>query len=161
MRESWSDSPCERDFYIHLIGDFDVQGQCIVTNSQNMIILHPDHLVSATVVADSVSCQRRAVLQDRIKNTGEIGKPRVFGNIFHEIFQEALKINKWDDASLRSLIDTVTQNHIEELYLIGMSLAEAVEYAMGGMPELKAWAELFLRTKPGVSESHGVLPEAI
>lgn len=126
-----------------------------------MIILHPDHLVSATVVADSVSCQRRAVLQDRIKNTGEIGKPRVFGNIFHEIFQEALKINKWDDASLRSLIDTVTQNHIEELYLIGMSLAEAVEYAMGGMPELKAWAELFLRTKPGVSESHGVLPEAI
>ncbi|KAH8422669.1 bifunctional ATP-dependent DNA helicase/ssDNA endodeoxyribonuclease DNA2 [Aspergillus melleus] len=148
LRDSWFDSPCNKDLYIHLIGDFDANGHCVVDDSHNMIILHPDHLVSATVVADSVSCQRRAVLQDRIKNTGDIGKPQVFGNIFHEVFQEAMKTNQWDTASLRSLVEIVAVKHIEELYLIHMSIAEAVEYMMSKVPAMVSWAELFLKSQP-------------
>ncbi|KAF7589324.1 Tripartite DNA replication factor [Aspergillus hancockii] len=149
LRESWFDSPCLKDSYIHLIGDFDAAGHCIINDSNNMIILHPDHLISATIVADSIGCQRRAVLQDRIKNTGGIGKPQVFGNIFHEIFQEAMKVNQWDIASLRSLVETVIVKHIEELYLIQMSVPEAIDYAMGKIPALRTWADIFLKSKPG------------
>lgn len=116
-----------------------------------MIILHPDHLISATVVADAISCQRRAVLQDRVKAFGELGKPQVFGVIFHEIFQEALKANRWDLDSLRVLVENVVARHIEELYVIHMSIAEAVGYVMDKIPALKAWADTFLRVKPDVS----------
>ena len=151
LRDSWFDSPCNKDLYIHLIGDFDTNGHCVVDDFHNMIILHPDHLVSATVVADSVSCQRRAVLQDRIKNTGDIGKPQVFGNIFHEVFQEAMKTNQWDTVSLRSLVEIVAVKHMEELYLIHMSIAEAVEYMMSKVPAMVSWAELFLKSQPSVS----------
>jgi DNA replication ATP-dependent helicase Dna2 len=139
------------DSYIHLIGDFDTAGHCNVNDSHNMIILHPDHLVSATVVADSIGCQRRAVLQDRIKNTSDIGKPQVFGNIFHEVFQEAMKINQWDITSLKSLVESVVVRHIEELYLIHMSIPEAIDYAMGKIPALRTWADIFLKAKPSVS----------
>ncbi|GAB1216875.1 hypothetical protein ATERTT37_006094 [Aspergillus terreus] len=149
LRESWFDTPCSKDLYIHLIGDFDTAGQCVVNDSHNMMILHPDHLVSATVVADSIGCQRRAVLQDRIKkNSGDLGKPQVFGNIFHEIFQEALKLNQWDMTTLRTLTESVAVKHIEEIYLIHMSIPEAVDYVMSKIPALKSWAELFLRSKP-------------
>lgn len=134
-----------------MIGDFDATGQCIVNDSQNMMILHPDHLISATVVADAVSCQRRAVLQDRVKAIGELGKPQVFGVIFHEIFQEALKANQWDLDSLRALVENVMGRHIEELYVIHMSVAEAVGYVIDKIPILKAWADSFLRAKPNVS----------
>lgn len=126
-------------------------GHCIVNDAQNMIIIHPDHLISATVIADSISCQRRAVLQDRIKRTSDIGKPQVFGNIFHELFQEAMKLNMWDTASLRALTEEVAVRHVEELYLIHMSLNEAVDHVMGRIPGIQRWAELFLRSKPGVS----------
>ncbi|THC92535.1 hypothetical protein EYZ11_007988 [Aspergillus tanneri] len=148
LRESWFDSPCSKDSYIHLIGDFDANGHCVVDDSNNMIILHPDHLVSATVVADSVSCQRRAVLQDRLKNTGDASKAQVFGNISHEVFQEAIKNNRWDTVFLRSLVETTSIKHIEELYLIHMSVAEAVEYMMGKIPAMTSWAELFLMSQP-------------
>lgn len=151
LRESWFDSPCNKDIYVHLIGDFDTNGHCVVDDSRNMIILHPDHLVSATVVADSVGCQRRAVLQDRIKNTGDIGKPQVFGNIFHEVFQEAMKTNRWDTTSLRSLVENVAVKHIEELYLIHMSIAEAVGYMMSKVPAMMSWANRFLKSQPSVS----------
>ncbi|XBQ92285.1 DNA replication endonuclease-helicase Dna2 [Aspergillus fumigatus] len=148
LRESWFDSPCSKGAYIHLTGDFDAAGQCIVDDAHNMIILHPDHLISATVVADSISCQRRAVLQDRIKNSSDISKPQVFGNIFHEFFQEAMKVNKWDLKSLRALVEAILVRHVEDLYLIQMTVPEAVEYMMSRVPALKGWAEVFLRPTP-------------
>lgn len=157
LRESWFDSPCNKDLYIHLIGDFGANGHCVVDDSHNMVILHPDHLVSATVVADSISCQRRAVLQDRIKNSGDIGKPQIFGNIFHEVFQEAMKVNQWDTASLKSLVELVIVKHIEELYLIRMSIVEAVEYMMSKVPAMMSWAERFLRSQPIVSIPRAIL----
>lgn len=150
LRESWFDTPCSKDSYIHLVGDFDVTGQCIVDNSHNMVILHPDHLISATVVADSIDCQRRAVLQDRVKAFGALEKPQAFGMFLHEIFQEALKANQWNTEALRSLVETVMQRHVEDLYAIQMSIPQVVEEIMGKIPTIQAWADVFVQTKPQV-----------
>lgn len=120
-------------------------------NSNNMIILHPDHLISATVVADAVGCQRRAVLQDRIKATSDISKPQVFGHILHEVFQEAVKANRWELEWLRTMVEGVLVRYVESLYAIRTSMIEAVDYVMSKIPELKAWAAMFLRPKPSVS----------
>lgn len=150
LRDSWFDSPCTKNSYIHLIGDYDHSGQCIVDNAHNMIILHPDHLISATVVADAVTCQRRAVLQDRIKATSDINKPQVYGHILHKVFQEAMKVNQWDLQSMRTLVERVLVQYVESLYAIHVSMIEAVEYVMSKVPELKAWADVFLRPQPNV-----------
>ncbi|KAJ5280981.1 Dna2/Cas4 domain of unknown function DUF83 [Penicillium angulare] len=148
LRETWFDTPCSKDSSIHLVGDFDPSGLCVVDNASHMIILHPDHLISATVVADSIDCQRRAVLQDRIKAFSQLERPQVFGTIFHEVFQEALKANLWDTKSLRSLVDTVLKRHIEDLYAIQMTVPEATENVMSKIPTVQAWADVFLHAKP-------------
>ncbi|EED24276.1 DNA replication helicase Dna2, putative [Talaromyces stipitatus ATCC 10500] len=148
LRESWFDSPCTKNSYIHLIGDYDHRGHCIVDNAHNMIILHPDHLISATVVADAVTCQRRAVLQDRIKATSDINAPQVYGHILHEVFQEAMKVNQWDLQSMRTLVERILVQYVESLYAIHISIVEAVEHVMSKVPELQAWADVFLRPTP-------------
>ncbi|KAF4767967.1 hypothetical protein HAV15_002910 [Penicillium sp. str.  len=148
LRDSWFDTPCSKDSYIHLVGDFNAAGQCVVDNLNHMIILHPDHLISATVVADSIDCQRRAVLQDRVKVIAALERPQAFGVFFHEVFQEALKANQWDMESLKTLVETIMGRHIEELYSIQMSIPEAVEYLMSRMPAVLDWADAFLHVKP-------------
>lgn len=150
LRESWADTPCSKDSFIHLVGDFDSSGHCIVDNANHMVILHPDHLISATTVADSTDCQRRAVLRERVKVIGELEKPQAFGVFFHEVFQEALKANQWDMGSLRTLVENVLAQHIEELYAIKMTVPQAVEEVMGKMPTVQAWANVFLRRTPEV-----------
>jgi DNA replication ATP-dependent helicase Dna2 len=122
-----------------------------------MIILHPDHLISATVVADSITCQRRAVLQDRIKTTADISKPQVFGHILHEVFQEAMKANRWDLEWIRTMVEEVLVRYVESLYAIHITMIEAIEYVMSKIPELSTWASVFLRSKPTVS-FHGHSP---
>lgn len=117
----------------------------------NTIILHPDHLISATVVADSFSCQRRAVLQDRIKATSDATKPQIYGHILHEIFQEAMKENCWEIGWLGNLIDRILIKYIESLFEINVGLSEAKDYLETKMPAVKEWAKTFLHVRPTVS----------
>ncbi|OAX84971.1 hypothetical protein ACJ72_00651 [Emergomyces africanus] len=150
LRESWYDTPCTKGSYIHLIGTFDLMGECVVDNSDNMVILHPDHLISATVVADSFTCPRRAVLQDRVKATSEASKPQVYGHILHEVFQAAMSANCWDLNWLREVISRTLEHYVESLYEIQVELPEATEYLMSKMPTLGAWADMFMRSRPTI-----------
>jgi DNA replication ATP-dependent helicase Dna2 len=115
-----------------------------------MVILHPDQLISATVVADSFTCMRRAVLQDRVKATGQATAPLVYGTILHEIFQEALLANKWDLPFLAGVIERVMANHVEDLYMIKVSQAIAREHLQSKMIELSSWARTFVSSQPKV-----------
>lgn len=113
-----------------------------------MLILHPDHLISSTVVADSFTCMRRAVLQDRVKATSESSAPLVYGTILHEIFQAAMFANRWDTAWLYELIQLTVQKHLELLYTIKVRIPQAVEHLQSKMGELQCWAQLFVSAQP-------------
>lgn len=150
LRGSWYDTPAHAKSHVHVIGTFSPKGQCIVDDAQNLLILHPDQLVSATVVADSFGCMRRAVLQDRVKATSEASAPLVYGTMLHEIFQEALLANQWDLPFLSQLIDKITEKHVEELYTIKVGLASAKEHLQSKMMELSYWAKSFVSSQPNV-----------
>lgn len=117
-------------------------------DAQNLLILHPDQLVSATVVADSFGCMRRAVLQDRVKATSEASPPLVYGTMLHEIFQAALLANNFDLPFLSQLIDKNIEKHIEDLYTIKVGIAAAKEHLQSKMTELSYWAKSFVASQP-------------
>lgn len=128
-----------------------MKGQCVIDDAQNLLILHPDQLISATVVADSFGCMRRAVLQDRVKATSEPTPPLVYGTMLHEIFQEALLANRWDLGYLAKVIEKIMEKHVEDLYTIKVSMAIAREHLQSKMTELTYWARAFVSPKPKVS----------
>lgn len=137
--------------YVNLVGNFDEYGQCIIDNWQNLLIIHPDHLVSATVVADSFSCTRRAVLQDRVKATTQLNESTVYGSMLHEIFQEALRSNKWDTEWLTVTIKHTATRYLESLFEINVEIEKAVGYLLDKAVQLQAWAQIFVDAKPKVN----------
>lgn len=116
-----------------------------------MLILHPDHLISATVVADSFGCMRRAVLQDRVKATSKANAPMLYGTILHELFQEAMKANRWDSGWLHDTIEKLLPSKYETILEIGYTCEYVIDYLKSKIPELQAWAEIFVRVEPRVS----------
>ena len=150
LRQSWLDTRCTEGAYVHLIGERHEKGQYIIDDSHGLLILHPDHLISALVVADSFGCLRRAVLQDRVKATSEASPPQVYGIILHEIFQEAMMANRWDTPWLRATIQTIVERHIEDLYAIQLNVDQAMEHLESKVGSLQAWAKVFVQAKPGV-----------
>ena len=151
LRGTWIETPATVKAYVHIIGSFEKDGRCIVDDVNNMIILHPDHLLSSTVVADSFGCTRRAVLQDRVKATSEANKSLVYGTILHELFQTAMLHNSWDTQFLHQLLEEITKRHMEDLYTINITLPDALEHLQSKLGELQSWAELFVTSKPNVS----------
>jgi DNA replication ATP-dependent helicase Dna2 len=150
LRGEWVDTPVLAKSFVHVIGTFQSTGQCIIDNNQNILVLHPDQLISATVVADSFTCIRRAVLQDRVKATSEASAPLVYGTLLHEIFQEALLSNEWSNAFLDTLIANITEKHVEDLYKIKVSMGDAREHLRSKMTELRCWAAAFVSNQPKV-----------
>ncbi|KAI9151817.1 DNA replication ATP-dependent helicase/nuclease DNA2 [Paramyrothecium foliicola] len=148
LRGAWFDTPAHASSYVHVVGPFSAKGQCIIDDDNNLLILHPDQLISATVVADSFGCMRRAVLQDRVKATSEASSPLVYGTMLHEIFQEALLANKWDLPFLSRVIDRITDKHVEDLYTIRIGIPSAREYLQSKMIELSSWAQMFVSSQP-------------
>jgi DNA replication ATP-dependent helicase Dna2 len=133
---------------VHVTGAFDAAGQCAIDNASNILILHPDHLISATVVADSFGCIRRAVLQDRVKATSEANPPMMYGHILHELFQDAMKANDWEDSAFEKYMALILPRHYETMVEIGLNLNQVHEHLRSKFPEMRAWAELFVRTSP-------------
>jgi DNA replication ATP-dependent helicase Dna2 len=150
LRQSWFETPCTAGSYIHITGNFDMNGQCVVDDNHNILVLHPDHLISATVVADSFSCIRRAVLQDRVKATGEASAPMMYGHVLHELFQEALKANTWDNVSLIKILEDMLPRHYETMVEIGLSVNQVQEHIKGKFAEIRGWAEVFISSSPKV-----------
>ncbi|KAK3303298.1 DNA replication factor Dna2-domain-containing protein [Chaetomium strumarium] len=148
LRGDWYDTQASTKAYVHIIGEFEPSGRCVIDNNHNTLILHPDQLVSSTVVADSFTCMRRAVLQDRVKATSEATPALVYGNILHEVFQEALMANSWDLGFLGSVINKILPKHLEDLYVIKVSLEDARSHLLSKMTELRSWAEAFVAANP-------------
>ncbi|KAI6784248.1 DNA replication ATP-dependent helicase/nuclease-like protein [Emericellopsis cladophorae] len=148
LRGCWYDTPAHADSYVHVIGDFSYKGQCIVDDAENLLILHPDQLISSTVVADSFGCMRRAVLQDRVKATSEASPPLVYGTMLHEIFQDALLANQWDRLFLYKVIQQTCEKHVEDLYTINVSIEVAREHLNSKMDEVTQWASAFVTSNP-------------
>jgi DNA replication ATP-dependent helicase Dna2 len=148
LRQSWFETPATIGSYVHVTGTFGAAGQCIIDNTNNILVLHPDHLISATVVADSFGCVRRAVLQDRVKATGEASPPMMYGHILHELFQEAMKANEWDNGAFEKYMAAILPQHYETMTEIGLNLNQVHEHLRSKFPEMRAWAELFVTQTP-------------
>ena len=151
LRQAWVDSPCTPESLVHLIGDFDRCGQCVVDNSQNLLILHPDHLISSTAVGDSFTCIRKAVLQDRVKATSDTNQSNIYGNMLHELFQEAMRVNRWDDEFMTTTIENLATQNLEKLFEIQIGHDTAVEQLKTRAVDLQAWAKIFMSARPRVS----------
>ncbi|THW52259.1 hypothetical protein D6D21_01022 [Aureobasidium pullulans] len=150
LRQSWLETHCAPGSYVHVVGHFNKSAQITIDDAENLIIVHPDHLISATVVADSFECIRRAVLQDRVKATSRSSEPSVYGSMLHEIFQEAMKSNDWDQDSLNDLVGKTVGKYLESLFELGHEdTNKAFEHLKSKMPEMSSWAKVFVKAKPG------------
>jgi DNA replication ATP-dependent helicase Dna2 len=147
LRESWWDTYCPVGAFVHVIATFDHSDRCVVDNAHGLLIVHPDYLLSATVVADAYKCTRRAVLQDRVKATSEVNESQIYGHILHEIFQEALQANRWDLEWFQITVKTVASRYLEGLFELNIGVEMAFERLMGRVPELQHWAQLFVNAK--------------
>lgn len=89
-------------------------------------------------------------MQDRVKATSDANQGTIYGHMLHEIFQEAMRANRWDDEFMATTIETLAAQYLETLFEIQIELVTAVEHLKARIVDLQAWAEIFVSAKPKV-----------
>lgn len=165
LRDSWRDTFiaegkifCNKKLnsgtILNVIGHFDQNGECVVDFEHNLLILNPDILISATTVADSLHCMRKAVLRQQLSTTSlvltESERPMLVGTILHQLLQTSMKTNSF---SIRDLHKTSAA--IFKSYAKTFAFSEIDEYKVRSevqsfFPKITEWAENYFSGKVNI-----------
>ena len=95
-----------------------------------LMVVHPHVLISASRLGDMLSCPRKAVLQEMVKD-GDMGKSAIIGNLVHAVFQEILCGDDWSEPEILSAIARAVTSYLAELVGVGLSSEDAVQELRG------------------------------
>ncbi|XP_022637202.1 DNA replication ATP-dependent helicase/nuclease DNA2 isoform X2 [Vigna radiata var. radiata] len=142
LRNEWSCCVISPGDTVHVIGQFDEGGNCDIDRDKNFLIVHPDILMSGTRVASSFSCQRRTVLDERLKNN-DYSTAALAGTMLHQIFQAGLTKDHPTVNFMEDYAEMVLKKNIESLYACGVNENDIRKTMRDAIPRLLSWIMRF------------------
>lgn len=129
---------------VNVIGEFGDQGKCIVDHDNNLVIVHPELLISGTRVASSFHCPRRSVLDDRLKSN-EYSTSALIGTLLHQVFQAGLLEDAPSWQFLEQQAKEVLVKNIESLYACEANESNMYSTLIEAIPKILNWFKCFLK----------------
>ncbi|XP_026406713.1 DNA replication ATP-dependent helicase/nuclease DNA2-like isoform X2 [Papaver somniferum] len=142
LHDEWFNSVVGPGDTVHVVGEFDNQGKCVVDHSNNLLIVHPEILLSGSQVSTSFNCARRAVLDERLKRNEYSVAPLV-GVLLHEIFQAGLVKEHPTKEFLEEYARVVLHKNLESMYACGVNENEIHRKLIDAIPKLLTWFRSF------------------
>ncbi|KAF8960597.1 AAA domain-containing protein [Flammula alnicola] len=119
-----------------------------ITSPTNMLILHPDLLLTATALSNAPQCRRKPLLAALVRSTSDTTPALVYGSILHEVMQRCLREGMWDAGFVDGCIGDAVQAGLGELVKLGVgeevARREVSERARG----MGVFAEKYLAEEP-------------
>ncbi|KAI8582478.1 hypothetical protein K450DRAFT_227370 [Umbelopsis ramanniana AG] len=148
LRDDWIHSAIVCGDLIHVICPNPREKIIVVDNKQNLLIIHPDTLISSTAVSDSFICVRRAVLRDRIRDTADYNEALVHGEILHKVFQSLIPGGDFLFDRVKAEMRRIVMTSVEELYAIDQSEEKVLLILERYIPGMQSWAATYLTAEP-------------
>jgi hypothetical protein len=86
-----------------------------------VLVIHPDELITPTLVSEAVKCPRLAVLQSRLGSTGLSAKSAVIGTLRHDLFERCLREKDTSRRSAALFTRDIIRNNAEALVGCGVT----------------------------------------
>ena len=127
------------------------QKRCIsLTTTANLLILHPDILLTATALSNAPQCMRKPILSSLVRSTSDITPALVWGSMLHEVMQRCLLEKKWDDPWIDECLHNAISGGLGELVKLGISEEVALMEMKERAKHFKVFAERYLGDLPKV-----------
>lgn len=143
--------------------DRDAAAAVVIDDAENLLVLHPDTLVSGTAVADSFVCLRKSVIQGRnprgVGQAGVCSAAALKGSLIHELFQAVVEVAARDGLggardgdefgplgsfALLCAVEDVIARFTADLYSADMTPAAAREMMLTALPGVVEWCVGFM-----------------
>jgi len=121
-----------------------------VDNSNGLLVTEPDNLLTCTLVASSLFCERKTWLNNVF--LGQVGTNRAMlvGTLVHEVFQYGVKNRCADIDKLTKFLDEQLDDAtvMLEIYSVELHLRDVRSEAIAYIKSVKEWIEKFMLAGP-------------
>ena len=109
-----------------------------------VLVLHPDELLSPTLVSEAVTCPRRAALMHRLGSSGLSSKVAVVGTLRHDLFEACLGERDARTGSAARHVRGILRRRAASLAGCGYTAGrEAFGEVMAMLPQVQRWLGTF------------------
>ncbi|KAF5357379.1 hypothetical protein D9758_005868 [Tetrapyrgos nigripes] len=162
LQDDWVYTDVRSGDTINVLGEFlsplqssSTSPLCATISSKcNLLILHPDLLLTATSLSTASQCRRRPLLSAMLRSSTDVSPAMVWGNMLHTVMQNCLSSGRWDERWIDEQINEVVRSNLLDLVRISVNVETAVA-------EVKARAKgvqtFFDRYMAGEPKSEAVL----
>jgi DNA replication ATP-dependent helicase Dna2 len=133
LRDDWTATDVRVGDTVNVLGTFtpltasssSVTLSISVTSRSNLLILHPDLLLTATALANAPECRRKPLLQNLVRSSSETSPALVWGNMLHEVMQACFSADRWEKSWIDERINEVILKGLNELIKIDIGIEQA------------------------------------
>ena len=109
-----------------------------------VLVIHPDELITPTLISEAVKCPRLAVLQSRLGSTGLSAKSAVIGTLRHDLFERCVVANDTSRRSAALFTRDIIRNNAEALVGCGITdRKEAFGEVMKTIPQITSFLDTY------------------
>ncbi|KAG6852485.1 hypothetical protein C0991_011583 [Blastosporella zonata] len=159
LRDDWTATDIRAGDIINVLGNFDIAitssssitRSITITSKFNLLILHPDLLLTATALSNAPQCRRKPLLSNLVRSTSDTTPALVWGNMLHEVMESCLSENRWESTWVDEKIDEVILRGLNELIKINVTIEQAKREITTRAKGLLAFSEKYISDfpKPG------------
>ena len=149
-------SPHILDDVVNIIGNWDrsITGTPSITinSMENLLIHHPDYLVTATSLSEGSVCRRKPLISNLVRPTSNTLASSVWGRILHEVVESCLSENRWDKKFIDDETDDVLRKHLQDLLKIETTIEEATDEIKKRASGLAVFSKRYIGKFPKVGK---------
>jgi DNA replication ATP-dependent helicase Dna2 len=142
---------------VNIIGPFDILAdgeKCItVTNLENLLIHHPDTLLTPSLLASAPNCQRRPLVTALVRAPSPPTPALIYGTILHDVVQKCLQERRWDAQWIEAHVDTALSMAFGELVRAGVTVSVAKDEILRRAAGVETFGGRYIGDEPKVSSS--------
>ncbi|KAH9010213.1 AAA domain-containing protein [Lactarius deliciosus] len=114
---------------LNIIGPFHIlangQKSITLTTLENLLIHHPDTLLTPSLLASAPNCQRKPLVTALVRALSPPTPSLVYGTVLHEVFQSCLQEARWDAPWIEARVDSTLSASFGDLVRASVSLSTA------------------------------------
>ncbi|KAF8066980.1 AAA domain-containing protein [Lyophyllum atratum] len=156
LRDDWAGADIRVDDTINVLGTFtlatpstsSMTWSITITSKSNLLILHPDLLLTATALSNAPQCRRKPLLSNLVRSSSDISPALVWGSMLHEVMQSCLSEGCWESGWIDRKIEEVVLRGLNELIKIDMTIEQAKREVTMRAKGLSAFSERYISDMP-------------
>lgn len=158
LRDDWAWTDVRSGDIINVIGAFttatpstsSIVSSIAITSKANLLVLHPDLLLTATALSNATQCRRKPLLSTLVRSSSDTTPALVWGNMLHEVMQSCFTAGRWEESWMNEKIDEVIYKGLNELLKLDVSVEQAKREVKTRAKGLLVFSQKYLSDTPKV-----------